>query len=169
MTVNHILTLYDYNCWANARVLDAASRLDREALVAPALQSHGTLRGTLVHILAVEWMWRTRCQTGSSPPRYVPPERFLELESIRVAWGEEEKAMRSYLATVGDAALAAPVRYASRRGEAGPGRDALWQVLVHVVNHGTHHRAEAGLRLTELGCSPGDLDFLLFTKERHSD
>jgi len=164
MTLDRILTLYDYNYWANAKVLEAASHLGKEVLCAPAPQSHGSLRGTLVHILAVEWMWRMRCRAGESPPRYIPPERFLELESIRVAWGEEEKAMRSFLATLEDGHLAEPVRYASRQGE--PRQDALWQVLVHVVNHGTQHRAEAGLRLAELGCSPGDLDFLLFTRGR---
>jgi uncharacterized damage-inducible protein DinB len=164
MTLDPILALYEYNCWANARVLAAASRLTRDALFAPAVQSHGSLRGTLVHILAVEWMWRMRCQTGSSPPRYIPAERFLDLESIRVAWAEEEKSMRNFLGGLGDAQLARPVRYTSRQGE--PREDALWEVLVHVVNHGTQHRAEAGLRLTELGSSPGDVDFLLFTRER---
>ncbi len=164
MQTEQLRTLYDYNCWANGKVLAAAGGVGREALFAPAAQSHGSLGGTLVHVLAVEWMWRQRCQAGTSPPRYIPAERFQEPESIRVAWEEEEKGMRSFLQTLTDERLVRPVRYTSREGE--PEEVVLWHALVHLVNHGTHHRAEAGLRLTELGRSPGDLDFLLFLRTR---
>jgi uncharacterized damage-inducible protein DinB len=42
----------------------------------------------------------------------------------------------------------------------------LWHCLVHVVNHGTQHRSEAALLLTNDGQSPGDLDFTLFLNSR---
>jgi uncharacterized damage-inducible protein DinB len=160
MTKDDILTLYDYNAWANGQVTKAAAALGREAVFSAPTPGRESLGGTLVHILAVEWMWRQRCQYGVSPPRYVPAERFVEPESIPVAWAEEERAMRAFLQTVGDERVRRPVHYASRAGE--PRRMLLWHVFVQLVNHGTQHRAEAALRLAELGRDPGDLGFLLF-------
>ena len=37
---------------------------------------------------------------------------------------------------------------------------AIWQMLLHLLNHGTQHRSEAALLLTQVGRSPGDLDLI---------
>ena len=41
----------------------------------------------------------------------------------------------------------------------------VWQMLVHVVNHGTQHRAEAAVLLTGEGRSPGELDMIDYAEE----
>ena len=164
MTTQDIAMLYDYNYWANARVLQAATRVSRGQLVAPARLSHGSLLGTLAHILGTEVVWRTRCQEGISLNAVPAESDFPTLEALRARWTDEERKMRSYLASLTDDGLRATLQYKSTKGV--PFANVVWQILMHVVNHGTQFRGEAAVALTEYGQSPGDLDLLAFMRER---
>jgi uncharacterized damage-inducible protein DinB len=164
MTKHAIVLLYDYNYWANTRVLDAATRVSPERFSAPAGLSHGSLRGTLAHILGTEVIWRLRWQEGLSVTALPAEDEFPTLEVIRTRWAAEERAMREYLATVSDEALSQKMQYKTTKGV--PRENVLWHVLVHVVNHGTQFRSEAGVILTQYGQSPGDVDLLAFLRER---
>jgi len=42
----------------------------------------------------------------------------------------------------------------------------LWQILLQLINHGTHHRSEIATKLTELGNSAGDFDFIIYLRYR---
>ena len=48
----------------------------------------------------------------------------------------------------------------------GPVDFPRWQGIVQCANHGTQHRAEIAAMLTDLGQSPGDLDFSVYCLER---
>ena len=61
-----LATLYQYNDWANARLLRQAALVTPEQYTASAPVPHGSLRGTLVHSLGAEVAWRRRWQ-GDSP------------------------------------------------------------------------------------------------------
>lgn len=158
-----ILTLFDYNFWANERVLDATAKVTAEQFSAPTNTSHGSLKGTLVHILAAEVVWRLRFEKGVSPPALLSESEFASLDLLVERWRREEKAMRAYLNSVQDEDLHRSVRYATTRGV--PYENTLWTLLVHVVNHGTQFRAEAAIALTGYDQSPGDLDMILFFRE----
>ena len=161
---NEILILYDYNYWANARVLSAAARVTPEQFLAPANLSHGSVRGALVHTLGAEVVWRMRWQEGISLPGLPAETEFPTLGEVQARWREEERKMRAFLATLTDDGLQQPLRYQSTKGV--PYENVLWQLLMHLVNHGTQFRGEAAVALTAYGQSPGDLDMLAFFRGR---
>jgi uncharacterized damage-inducible protein DinB len=159
MNKQDILILYKYNQWANAKILNAAANVTQEQYLAPASFPHGGLRGTLVHALFAEWIWRQRWE-GTSPNYRFKPEEFPTLDSLRRRWLEEEKQLMEFVDLLTDEGLINPFNYRNTSGK--PFTQILWKAMVHLVNHGTQHRTEAAAILTDLGHSPGDIDLIYF-------
>jgi uncharacterized damage-inducible protein DinB len=166
MKQEDLLTLYGYNYWVNALILKTATQLTPEQYAAPAKVSHGSLRGTLVHCFGGELVWRLRCQEGTSPPSLPGEDEIPSFDSLVQRWKEEEANMRAFLASLRDADLTKIVSYTTTEGNSY--ENTLWHLLLHVVNHGTQHRAEAAIILTDYGFSPGDIDLVLFLRQQRA-
>jgi uncharacterized damage-inducible protein DinB len=162
MNTKDILLLYNYNYWANGRILAQAANVTETQFLAPAEFPYGGLRGTLVHILEAEWAWRIRFQ-GLGDTRELLETEFPTLAAVEARLAEEESAMRAYLSSLRDEDLEKGITYPI--GEGKTRTRILWHCFVHVVNHGTQHRSEAAALLTRYGQSPGDLDFTVFLNQ----
>ncbi len=164
MDKHDIQLLCEYNRWANARILGAAAKLTEEQYLAPGKFPHGGLRGTLVHALFTEWVWRMRWQGTAPDYRYrLQLEDFPTVASLHARWMEEENNLMEFVAALSDEKLQAEFDYTSTEG--GRHRRRLWEAMAHMVNHGTQHRSEAAVLLTEMGHSPGDIDLIVFLNE----
>ncbi len=162
MNKEDIFTLYKYNQWANAKILNSAANITRQQFLADALFPHGGLRGTLVHILFAQWIWRNRWE-GNSPTYRLQPEEFPTFASFHERWMEEDNLLTQFVENLTDERLNAVIDYKNTKGS--PKQQVLWKMMAHVVNHGTQHRAEAAAMLTDFGCSPGDVDMIYFLDE----
>jgi uncharacterized damage-inducible protein DinB len=56
MLVDYFKTLYDYNYWANAKILEATEQVSEAQFIEETEDGHGSLRATLVHMLSAEWI-----------------------------------------------------------------------------------------------------------------
>lgn len=159
MNKQDIQLLYRYNQWSTARILNAASQVTQEQFLAPASFPHGGLRGTLVHALFAEWIWRNRWE-GISPEVRLKPDDFPTFESLRERWQTEEEKLMAFVESLTDERLSGNFSYRDTKGV--PHEQVLWRAMAHVVNHGTQHKTEAAALLTDLGHSPGDIDLIYF-------
>jgi uncharacterized damage-inducible protein DinB len=164
MNKQDILMLYRYNQWSTRKILDAAAHVTEEQFLAPADFPHGGLRGTLVHTLFAEWIWRNRWQ-GTSPTHRLQPEQFPTFDSLCTRWAEEENLLMTFVNDLTDEQLNRVVSYKTTDGS--PKQRALWQMMAHLVNHGTQHKAEAAAMLTGFGHSPGEIDMIFFLMENY--
>lgn len=165
MDPDYFVTLFGYNYWANARILNTATSLTDEQFVTMQPDGIGSLRSTLVHIMSAEWLWYQRCH-GVSPSAHLIATDYPTVAALRAAWAEQELKMRDYVGELTENDLAEPLNYLNTHGD--PFSEPRWQILAHVVNHGTQHRSEAAVMLTVLGHSPGDVDLIFFLRLRPS-
>lgn len=162
MNKQAILTLFQYNAWSTAKILDAASHVTRDQFLALAPFPHGSLRGTLVHSLFAEWTWRNRWEGTPSTFKW-QSAAFPTFEALRAHWAEEESRLMQFVARVAEERLLKRINYISTEGL--PHERVLWECMLHLVNHGTQHKTEAAAILTNLGHSPGDIDLIVYFNE----
>jgi uncharacterized damage-inducible protein DinB len=172
VTADHFRMLFEYNRWANAVVLEKAGELSDEEYFAAALGlSFGNLHATLVHILVAEIVWLARWRGGLPPEELKDARRASEIAAaqvptyaaLRELWRAEEEKQTSFFASLADEDLERPVAYRTQYGE--PNQQPLHQLLAHVFHHGAQFRAEAAVRLSQLGRSPGDLDLIVYLRQ----
>jgi len=155
MHADEIRFLFGYDRWATRRVLDKLERLDPAAWQRTHVVDERGLGGILVHQLGASQRWRIAFQSefesaGPEPEK----EPLLSVDELRRRWQEEWLAVDDWLATLTD-------EFVAQSFEGTP----VWQMLVHVVNHGTQHRAEAAALLSSEGRSPGELDLIDYSPE----
>lgn len=135
---DYLITLYDYNDWANHHYLTVAETLTEEQLFRKQGYSWDSVHAVLVHMMSSEQMWpqRWRGEQGT----FLDAKDFPTLASVREYWIEVEKNMRSFIAEQTGQSLLRNVTYTNPRGETFT--LPLWQMAVQPPNHNTHHRGE---------------------------
>ncbi len=150
--------LYNYNYWARDRQLQACAALTEEQLLRNLGSSFPSVRDTLAHMVAVEWVWLERWR-GSSPRKMPDAAEFPDLTVITERWRTVEHGMREYLADLNEEDLDGPVTYISQKGDTFT--FSLWQPLLHLLNHQSYHRGQVTAMLRQLGAQAPGVDFLL--------
>ena len=102
MTGEMIRTMYRYNAWANAQILEATACVTPAQFVAGGGASFDSLRDTLVHTLGAQWLYLERWQ-GRSPTSMPAGPEFAHPAAVRARWEEIERDTRTFVAGVTDA------------------------------------------------------------------
>lgn len=162
MLIEAIQALYEHNRIATERVLDTAEKLTQDQWLAPQTAGRGSIRDTLVHLVSGMRSWLTTWG-GALPPdeaarAQVNPEDFPDVAAVRGFFRRLDVASQAYLKGLTDKDLERVI--ARRRLDGGEFRAPLWQMMLHVTNHGMQHRSEVAAMMTAFGHSPGELDLL---------
>src|SRR5271170_5413155 len=163
MTPTEMVTLYEYNAWANRRALEAAGALSNEQFTKQMGSSFSSVRETLTHIYGGERVWLERFQ-GGSPSSFPDDSGLTDVSKLKASWAEFEAKQLGFVRGLTAADLDRVMDYQTFRF--GTYSNPLWQSMQHVVNHGTYHRGQITTMLRQLGAQPILTDLMHFYRER---
>lgn len=162
MIAEHFRILCDYNYWANHQLWDCILALS-EAQFTNKETCYGiSIHEQVVHTLGAEWLWVERLR-GRSPLEKLSVEEFATRDAIRRKWDEVEADLRAYVGTARDSQLGEIIAYTTTFGE--PQRNARWEILAHVFNHGTDHRARITAMLIPWGYTAPEIELLHYFRD----
>jgi uncharacterized damage-inducible protein DinB len=158
-TIRHHLA---YTAWANQRLLKAARELSADELARDFGTADKNVIGTLAHCFAAERIWLARIKEGA------PKIGFLDEHEVRLEWLEENwppllQNWKSWAVSLADEDTDQIADYTDIKGKAWS--NPLWAIVLHVVNHSTHHRGQVSGFLRAMGKTPPPLDLIFFVRE----
>ncbi len=154
MNADEVRFLFAYDRWATQRVLAPLDGLDEAVWAGTNVVGERGLGGILVHHLGASQRLRHAFQQDEERPR-PEDEPLPSVGELRQRWAAEWAAVDSWLEAMTD-------DFVAYVHDGVP----VWQMLVHVVNHGTQHRSEAAALLTAEGLSPGELDLIDYAEDQ---
>ncbi len=161
MNADAFRQLYDYHFTENRKIWDRyVTQLPPEQFRQDVAYSQGSVRNQLLHLMDVDDIWFSELQ-GIEPVE--PPDPTLEDRGLIRTHGDKiEQKMRGYLAELRDDML-----FTKPIEEPEEDQDLMvWQVLLHVVNHGTDHRAQILRQLNDMGVETAYQDFIFHVYEQ---
>ncbi len=153
-----IRTHMEYNDALNRRLWESIMQLSDEQFVTEIDYSHGSIRNQMVHLAGVDGRWLRGLKELPNPRSFRPDAALYPTrQSAYELWDEVAQDLRHYVVTLDeDSLLHTP------QGMGGP----AWQVLLHVANHGTDHRAQVLRALHDFGAPTFDQDLIIYLWRR---
>ena len=152
---------YNYHFAENHKIWDRyITSLSYEQFTQNVDYSHGSVRDQILHLINADDVWFSELR-DVPPSEPLPPATFDDREIIRAYWDRVEQGMHDYLTNLRDDMLfEKPIKE--------PEEDQnliVWQVLLHVANHGTDHRAQILRLLNDLGAKTMYQDYIFYIYE----
>jgi uncharacterized damage-inducible protein DinB len=152
-SINYIRTLIDYDYALYRRVWDSIMQLTDAQFVQDVNYSHGSIRNQIVHVAEVDERWLRGLQEHPNARQFnLDPTDYPTRASARALWDSTALKVTDYVASLGEGDLER-----QPQGMYGP----IWQVLAHMVNHGTDHRAQILRVLHDFGAPTFDQDLII--------
>ncbi|MCA9887736.1 MAG: DinB family protein [Anaerolineae bacterium] len=159
MTLDLIRDYYDYHFTVNRKIWDACiTKLTNEQFLEAVDYGVGSIRDHVVHMMSVDNAWFGDL-IGEKFVAHMDPEHYPSRGKIRETWDDVEQKIRGILASLDESLLAKPFPDSDEKFSHG-------QMLLHVVNHGTDHRAQLLRMLNEHGVETFPQDYIIFTLGR---
>jgi uncharacterized damage-inducible protein DinB len=164
--------LYEYDRWANARVLASLAALTTEQFTRDLGGSFPSVRDTMLHVLGGEWIWLTFWTAPSQDDALLAdlrrrreslfaPTAFPDVAAVKRKWAEIEIQQLEFMNIVTPELLQKmlPVRSTLL---------SLAHLMQHLANHSTYHRGQLSLMMRQLRAEPAPTDFHVFLVERQA-
>jgi uncharacterized damage-inducible protein DinB len=158
MNKDDIQLLYEYNRWANHRVLQAASTLSDEQFTRDLGGAFHSLRDTLVHIVAGEWGWLEywsepvpndafHADLDTRLAAIFNPNAFPNVSAVQSKWAEVKKQQIEFVNRTTNESLERMIPFRTKRVRLG-------HLMQHLANHSTYHRGQVALMMRQLNAVP---------------
>jgi len=147
-----------YTEWGTARLLGAARELSPEELGRDFGTADKSVLGTLTHLFGADRVWLARIRGGAQER---PGDHALDELASR--WNAVFHAWQELAAEFSDSSVTERISYRDMKGN--PWITPVWQIVLHVVNHGTHHRGQVSGFLRSMGKTPPPLDLVAFYRQ----
>ena len=148
---NHFLDLFEYNLWANQRLLGVISlnKVDDEDVFS-----------LMSHIVSAQLIWLHRVEGLPTAP--FPPWEVYKFREIESMVDESNDRWIKYLNNYKVDSLEEVIHYQNSKKQSFENR--LVEIVTHVINHSTHHRAQVSRKLRQLNIEPPPLDYIIFKR-----
>lgn len=155
-----------YHRWAQNVLAGTVRRVDEDDYRRDLDLFFESLHGTLNHILLVDRLWYARCTGGDFSPDGLDEELETDRERLLEKIDDACRRWIDHVDELDEERLSAPLIYHNTRGV----RRELERgfALLHVFNHGTHHRGQISAGLTRLGHEAPAMDLLYDRRERRA-
>lgn len=153
MMKDYFIKLFNYDRSANLQMLDCIIAANQPVKVVQ----------LMAHLLAAQQIWLKRCQQLPAPggalwPDWSASELKIKIESNHIEW-------ISYLEQLNDTEFEHLVVYKNTKGDSF--QNSLSDIIAHLINHGTHHRAQIGQQLKVSGLEKlPATDYIFYLREQ---
>ena len=156
--------LATYNIWATQRILEVILALPEEKQKQELPSSFKSLYHTVLHIWTAENVWWQRMKLQE---RIISPfDNFKgTMEELANELLQQNHQWQEWVLHATDAALDHVFQYQTFQKE--QFKQPIYQMLLHVFNHGTYHRGQLINMLRQMGVEKlPDTDFIIWSRKK---
>ena len=156
--------LASYNLWANQRVFQVILAMPEEKQTTEVPSSFKSIYSTILHVWDAESIWWQRIKLQERVIR--PSDKFRgNLNDLVNELMQQGKQWETWIGNASELSLDHVFQYQNSKRELI--KQPVYQVLIHVFNHGTFHRGQLINMLRQLGMEKlPATDFSLFSTSR---
>ena len=147
--------LFRYDAWATGLIIDT---LEQHEIGEVELEP---MKRWVSHLVRAQQVWYGRIQ--ATDEAHTAIWKVDTLETSRLMNQRMLGRWKQLLASCTGETLKKVVHYQNSKGVAF--QTPLWQILTHVVNHGTHHRAQISAAIRAAGHTPPMTDFIQYVRQ----
>lgn len=167
ISAHYVRLMAAYTAHQNASQLECADTLDDDARQADRGAFFGSIQATFNHVLWGDQIWMHRLAGTPAPAAdgiAASVGQYPRWSEFVVARRTMDREMLEFSRRVTSSDLEGEYRYYSKAMGAELVRPR-WVLVLHMFNHGTHHRGQLHAMLTAAGCVPADTDVPFFESE----